>query len=210
MTIKTCKSCGKEFSVRNYRSDTAKFCSRACRGRWNLKNRVMPNEHKIGNKFRAGKRPTNAFTSEQVSGSNNPRWQEGVELECKICGSKFRMKPWLLRQNGPQKYCSKECRKIGRIGSNNPRWVGGQTTYRGKGWLLARKLAVIRDSGTCQSCGKFIGESIPVHHIKPFRNIKSEEQANKLENLICLCQSCHVKAEWQIIKSSHDQDSCKE
>ena len=152
----------------------------------------MPNDHKIGNKFRKGKHPSNAFTSEQVRGSNNPRWTEGIEFTCIQCGKKFREKAWLVRQNGDPKFCSKKCRKAGRTGETSPLYVGCPITYRGRGWLKAREKAIIRDNGTCQDCSKFIGNSIPVHHINPYRNGKS----NDLDNLVCLCQSCHMKREY--------------
>jgi hypothetical protein len=156
-----------------------------------MQNRSMPNEHKTGNKFRQGKPPANAFTSEKVRGKANPRWIDGTEFICQICGNKFLVKPWIVRQNGSPKYCSKNCRTIGTSGENSPLYVGGKTTYRGRGWIKAREEVIARDNGTCQDCGKVIGKSIPVHHISPYR----KSHLNDPDNLICLCQSCHMKHE---------------
>ena len=161
-----------------------------------MQNREMPHDHLVGNKHRKGKRPTNAFTSEQVREMNSV---QGNMYKCAYCGKEFEIKPWLERQNksvSGRRFCSKGCHSKYmsefKSGENSPLWVGGATTYRGKGWLDARKKAVNRDGGYCVDCGKFVGESIPVHHIKPFREFKSAKKANTLDNLVCLCQSCHM------------------
>jgi predicted HNH restriction endonuclease len=43
---------------------------------------------------------------------------------------------------------------------------------------------------------------LPVHHIKPFREFDHPEEANKPENLIGLCQSCHMKREPRVRKAN--------
>ena len=63
---KSCERCGAPFSVRSYRSETARFCSRSCRARWvgslpNSGGRGKPRPYAIGNKYRCGLRPANAF-----------------------------------------------------------------------------------------------------------------------------------------------------
>ena len=162
-----------------------------------MAHREMPHEHLIGNQHRKGKRPTNAFTSEQVSGSNNAKWVDGKPFICEHCSKVFYVKPWLIRQNGTPRFCTRECFEQSGVfvGEKSPSWVGGPQTYRGRNWRKTRLAAVERDSGVCQLCGKVIGKSIPVHHIYPFREFETEEQANVLDNLICLCQSCHMKQE---------------
>lgn len=66
-------------------------------------------------------------------------------------------------------------------------------------WLYERRRCVERDNRTCQLCGKKReGESrVNVHHIIPVRNFeqKKRQETHKLENLICLCVSCHIKAD---------------
>jgi len=58
----TCEICSTVFSVKPYRAPTARFCSRACGGVWHAKTRLSgPKPWAVGNKWRAGKRPTNAF-----------------------------------------------------------------------------------------------------------------------------------------------------
>lgn len=197
---KACLQCGKEYQVREYRANTTRFCSQACGGRWHILNHPMNPPDITGNTLRKGLRPVNAFTSEQVSGKNNPRWVESIKMTCQQCGEEFERKPnEVNRKDHKYLFCSIACRvenfKTARAGENSPRWVGGPKTYRGRGWKKTRLLAVARDNGTCQDCGKVIGNSIPVHHRRPFREFASAEEANHLDNLICYCQSCHMKNE---------------
>jgi hypothetical protein len=161
----------------------------------------MPNDHKTGNTFRAGKRPANAFAS-GVCGSDHPSWVPGQTFVCEHCGKSFAVKPWEVRQkmrngSGPR-FCGRACFLASGTfrGERSATWVGGPKTYRGRGWKAARLLAVERDGGRCADCGRLIGASIPVHHIKPFREFASAAKANALDNLTCLCQQCHMKAEY--------------
>ncbi len=79
--------------------------------------------------------------------------------------------------------------------SENNLWSGKPISY-GPNWDQQRKLARQRDQYVCQLCG-IPEKGIPhhVHHKVPFRQFPSFEQANRLENLITLCPSCHHKAE---------------
>jgi 5-methylcytosine-specific restriction endonuclease McrA len=202
MVIKNCETCGKGFTVKPYRAATARFCSFTCGGSWHAKTRLalVRKPFALGNQLRKGLRPAHTFTSEEVSGSKNIKWQEGVVLTCHQCAKVFRRKPWLIRQNNKNSkvfFCSRACFTKSEIwkGEKSPCWVGGPKTYRGRGWKQARLKAVERDDGTCQGCGKRIGPSIPVHHRTPYREFATPEEANRLENLVCLCQSCHMRQE---------------
>jgi len=199
MITLTCEICGNKFQVKPYRKNTARFCSFECGGKWHMRNRKMPHEHMKGNTLRKGIRPTNAFTSEQAKVLNAVI---GNIYSCTNCGKRFEIKPWLERQNksiSGNRFCCKKCHSefVSRekSGEKSPMWVGGITTYRGKGWLKARADAIKRDRGTCADCGKVVGKSIPVHHVRPFREFTSIAEANSIDNLICLCQSCHMKRE---------------
>lgn len=187
---KICIVCGTTFRVYPYRKDEAKFCGHACHAKYKF----------TGNKTRLGT-PGNstAFTSEGMMGEKNPRWTPFLKFQCINCGKEFELKAWEVRGGRrTTKYCSVECWHTSENfirGENNPNYVGGPQTYRGRSWLKARLVAVERDNGTCQKCGKHLGKSIPVHHIKPFREFETEAEANQVDNLICLCQSCHMKNE---------------
>ena len=61
MITKICEICGGAFQVKPYRDETARFCSQQCGGKWHMSVRTMSSQHKIGNKYRSGTRPANAF-----------------------------------------------------------------------------------------------------------------------------------------------------
>jgi len=68
--------------------------------------------------------------------------------------------------------------------------------YYGANWPAQRDAARARDQYRCQFCGLLEGDhSHHVHHLQPFRTFASYETANRLENLVTLCPSCHIRAE---------------
>ena len=80
-------------------------------------------------------------------------------------------------------------------------WRGDPNAY-GRSWPRQRDLARARDRYTCQNCGAVEAErSHDVHHKIPFRSFRDErgiidsDAANRLDNLITLCQTCHKRAE---------------
>ena len=194
---KKCEVCNQLFSVKPYRAERARFCSHACGGKWHQETRILHNPNLAGNKFRAGLRPSNAFLPGQTAGRKSLKWVEPLIFCCEFCKETFTKKPWQIKQYGPPRFCSRACfLKSGAFqGDKSPVYVGGAKTYRGRNWRAARLAAIKRDNGACCRCGQFIGDSIPVHHIRPYREFQSPEEANALDNLICYCQSCHMKEE---------------
>lgn len=189
-----CQFCGKSFSIqeRAVRRGRGKFCSASCHGR-----------SKIAHVNRTRKKTThNAgwFTTETALGANNPRWKPPAIKVCKNCHQSFEIKEWILRQPSNRgDFCSIECRGEYRTkyqsGDNSPFWVGGAQTKRGRGWQEIRRIIISNQNGNCADCGAHKGKSLPIHHIKPFRDFQNPEEANQLDNLIGLCQSCHMKRE---------------
>lgn len=80
-------------------------------------------------------------------------------------------------------------------GENNGAWRGGDIEYYGADWKKQRRKARERDHYTCQDCGiteDEYGRELSVHHIIPFRQFENYQEANRLDNLITLCESpCH-------------------
>jgi DEAD/DEAH box helicase domain-containing protein len=75
---------------------------------------------------------------------------------------------------------------------------------RGPNWEQQRNQARERDGQRCRHCGapERPGRAHDVHHIQPFRTFgyvrgKNEQylEANRLENLVTLCTSCHRRVE---------------
>jgi DEAD/DEAH box helicase domain-containing protein len=65
-----------------------------------------------------------------------------------------------------------------------------------------REAVRLRDGYCCQSCGVAeTNKTHDVHHKTPFRSFRDERgnidraAANRLENLVTLCQNCHQKVE---------------
>ncbi len=80
-------------------------------------------------------------------------------------------------------------------------WRGDPNEY-GPGWSRQRDLARARDGYRCHVCGTpEQGRAHDVHHKTPFRSFRDEggqidfQTANRLENLVTLCPSCHRRAE---------------
>jgi DEAD/DEAH box helicase domain-containing protein len=74
-------------------------------------------------------------------------------------------------------------------------WTGQPNNY-GPNWPKQRELARKRDGYRCQICG--VQEQKIEHHVHhkvPFRNFTTAEYANRLENLMTLCPTCHKRAE---------------
>ncbi len=82
----------------------------------------------------------------------------------------------------------------------------------GPNWQEQRQKALQRDDFRCRTCGAGpdldghektqSGKGLHVHHVRPFRDFgyvpgsnETYRQANRLENLITLCASCHRRAE---------------
>lgn len=201
---KVCEICGKVYTPQSQCFETSKTCSRSCHSkRMNAiqteKGTRFTRDYSFmkGNQNRKGHAPARPFDK---FGEDHPGWKPSLKFTCKNCGNEFERKPWQTRGKGrTTEYCSAACRSEYRAkflsSENAPDYVGGPQTYRGKSWLTARRKVVEKQAGCCDSCGKHVGKSLPVHHIRPFREFKTAEEANTLSNLVGLCQSCHMKLE---------------
>jgi DEAD/DEAH box helicase domain-containing protein len=74
-------------------------------------------------------------------------------------------------------------------------WSNDQINY-GPNWEIQRTLTRERDGFRCQICNALENDSTHhVHHKTPFRKYSNYLDANKLENLITLCPTCHKRVE---------------
>jgi DEAD/DEAH box helicase domain-containing protein len=77
-------------------------------------------------------------------------------------------------------------------------WTNDPNDY-GPDWPRLRLAVRTRDGFRCRVCGTpENGREHDVHHKVPFRAFTSVAEANRMENLVTLCHSCHRKAEQNV------------
>ena len=123
-----------------------------------------------------------------------------IEVSCSVCNRQRVIKSWNGRV--PIRKCRK-CSTYSPSGSDSPVWKGGHHQWSqgrfgkdkdGLSWKAQRKLAWERDNYECQHCHLKKYRKPDVHHINPWMN----SQSHALDNLLCLCQSCHLKEEAKV------------
>lgn len=177
-----CAECGRTFKVKPYlvRQGFGKFCSAACYGKWQSKNR---------------------------KGVNNFNYVEKITVRCDYCNVEKDIIPWEYK-NRKYHFCSQDCfhrweKESGFMsGEQNPHWLGGHSDYRGSNWEEQKEKALKRDNYTCQKCPS--KENIGVHHKIPYHLFDSFKSANVLSNLITLCKKCHRIEELEFNKNNKD------
>jgi len=173
-----CENCGESFETNKYEKKNGRsFCSQKCAG-----------EHR----------------KEKMKGEKNPSWKGGkIEIECEWCGDTKKVTP----AKKSQRFCSTECymywlsekrKNEAWVGEDNPMWKDGASDDRryGRNWAKQRKKAKKRDKHKCMLCDS--KNDLVVHHKRPLRTFDKTKtswwkEANKLNNLITLCRSCHSK-----------------
>lgn len=184
---RTCETCGKTFSVYQARG-AARFCSWECR-----RSQVKKSCEFCGEPFYV------------------KRSDAHLRRTCsRRCSASLRA----LEKRSPRQGQPKTEDERQRISEGLRRYYAGDpekhwnyqggefSQKRGPSWAECRRLARERDSYACRICGvteEELGKQLAVHHIIPFRRFQSHTEANRLENLICVCQSCHMKLEHGVI-----------
>jgi len=197
-----CEECGNVFRGTKY--NPSKYCSRECyyeslkleRGDCKWCGLEIAQERRHGVKF-CSQKCRSSWASD--------KYNERVELECEICNETFEVKPACVENRVT---CSKECHNEWRSktfrGENHPNWKGGYKTYYGPSWESQREKRREKDGYECQRCGveeSNLRRELDVHHKTPFRNygVENHKKANRIENLISLCESCHHQIEiWPV------------
>lgn len=168
----SCENCGE--IVVEYESQLEwsnnNFCSVDCRAEWDSEN-------------------------------NNKRFADGINPS----------KREEVRQKISDSYTYERRLKQSRemMGRNNPNWSGGfKPIPMGDNWRGKRKQVLNRDNHRCIDCGiteeeyrEKCGKGMSVHHKIPRRFVfyhpfmTLEEHANRLDNLVTVCHSCHMERE---------------
>jgi len=134
-------------------------------------------------------------------GSAGHSVEEMLEERCASCRRAVRVPGWYAKVVELH-FCDEQCRKewVEQQPDFQPK-LGQHSRRRGANWEIQAKLARERDAFACQVCGlteEELGRQLDVHHKIPYRSFKSNVEANKLENLVSVCPSCHSKLEAQL------------
>lgn len=179
---KICQRCGVSFSVIASRTD-ARFCSQTCISEQVVQSCVYCGTAYHIKRSHAHKRQTcSRRCAALLRGKEKRSPRQG---KSQSASTRAKVAAGLRRyfNNDPTKH---------------PRYRGGHSHYRGPSWYEQREKARARDGTACRVCGvtqEQLGKRLSVHHITPFRYFADSRVANHIDNLISLCQSCHMKAE---------------
>lgn len=219
-----CAHCGTKKTVIPARADRSErhFCNIECKGAWQegLSGADTGNwrggEVEVTCEQCETDFTTTAFAAEQedrdfcsrecyASWLSVHKRAERVDVRCANCGEVKTV--WPSRAEIKEKhFCDRDCHVAWMsenwVGPAHPAWKGGTIQYYGPNWDEQSRKARERDDNTCQACGSPGGAvNLPVHHIRPRRKFVDEggeldyESANELDNLVTLCQPCHLKWE---------------
>ena len=201
MAIVPCARCGAPVKVFPGRAHRTPYCSQACYQASRPKDIEIAVEcATCGSVFNRRLSMIRCATQYCSMECSNQPFGEARRTVCDGCGVTFYRKPFKKRGKR-YRFCSVTCRTAHQPkGSDSPRWRGGHEKSRGASWKTQSHLARERDNHTCQKCGhtpRAPERQIPVHHVIPFGRfgIERHEEANALDNLVCLCDPCHSRLE---------------
>ncbi len=124
-----------------------------------------------------------------------------IAVRCEQCGKPFGVPTWFARGEVRLRFCGKACRDAWTSvlpDDPNRLVLTGRPEYRGGNWKVQTALARERDGFRCRNCGvteETLGRQLDVHHKTPVRLFASAAAANRLDNLISVCPSCHKRIE---------------
>lgn len=121
-----------------------------------------------------------------------------VTVRCTHCGKRTAVPRWLEQEGLSLHFCNDRCRRRWRDDHGADVRLKGRPDYRGGNWNAVAKRIRERDGFRCCDCGvteESLGRQLDVHHVVPFRAFESAERANRPDNLITLCPSCHKRRE---------------
>lgn len=167
---KQCHHCGIQFTVPNYRKDTALYCSRKCLG-FGTRTTVTAKCEECNTEFtHISSRANRAKYCSRKCYHKAQSRKGTVEYVCQHCEKRFLDAP-----SHKRKYCSKAC--VNK--ANKATWRGTYSTVRKV--MIARKMLT-----KCERCSySEHPEILGVHHKDRNRH------NNDLTNLEVLCPICH-------------------
>lgn len=183
-----CDGCGTDIEVMEYyvgKQDHF-FCDQNCYNSWQLGRTTDYNESQ----------------------------KTQTHSDCPQCGNRFELTT-PQRHNSHRSFCSNNCSRNWmsefQSGDKNPQWKGGKERYYGSNWNQLREEIIERDDSKCQICEctqsehfEQYGGDLHVHHITRLLDFDTIDEANKSENLITLCTSCHSGVEQGTVELGGD------
>lgn len=205
--IRVCPNCQKEFET--LKSNARVYCCKECYTEHKKSTNKIQKEGssksiykkviKPGICERCGGPTLNQWSKycpDCLAVAKHERFYKRVKTTCSYCGKELEIIPSVFKKN-KHNYCNTECmaKHYAEIytGENSPTWKGGKRHYFGN-WFNARRQTRERDNYTCQLCGAKEDPNLQlsVHHIINYREFDDKYEANQLDNLVCLCHSCHT------------------
>lgn len=198
---KNCKYCNKEFQVssKNKRLMKKTFCSRFCQSkgcnRSDIKKItqciICKNDFKhYGERILCGKKCQSAYLSQIRVGENNPFWKGSKKFilqRCKECNAEFSYEKG--GNHREKQFCSHECWNKFQLGKNKA--LDGPTFYEkiySQDFIKIKPIIKERDNFRCCLCGLSQNDKIKLH----IHHIDYDKNNNTEDNLITLCQTCHM------------------
>jgi hypothetical protein len=195
-----CEECGKYFDVipNRVKKGQGKFCSVSCYAKHHKGSnhqqfipRVVVCCEQCGKTFEKEAYTLDGrkhFCSRECA---NLYQIKKVSVACTCCGKSFEVIPARIKK-GHSLFCSVKCANFYNRGSNNFRFVHGNSyAPYPAGWRRSLKNEIRkRDYYTCQLCGKTqndLGRLLCIHHIDYNKDNLNDD------NLVSLCTSCHSK-----------------
>lgn len=170
-----CDWCGDTLSRPKWRREQYEhqFCDKDCKGNFYAANPAELHEH------------------------------DRVEVECETCGEQLERRQHRIEQNDVH-FCSLECKgewwSDQTSGADHVLWKGGCRSWYGENWDEQRRKARKRDGYRCWFCGTTDGASqlirgreLDVHHVKRKDDFDDLQEANRVRNLLTVCQWCHSR-----------------
>jgi len=201
-----CEWCGDEFEVAASEAEARRCCSIECEN-----NRKRGEEKQMiecdwcGEEFYrkpSGREQNDGTYCSKDCGYKGERDGRPTEWECDWCGDTYYSKP-SDRDGNDHNFCSRECHGAWqaehRVGENHPNYTGDwKYNSPDQSWKQRRREVMERDDHQCQACGEGLadaGRRAQVHHIIPYRKFEQNDVANRMENLVLLCRTCHNRWE---------------
>lgn len=161
LVISVCTMCSDDYKVSKHQMHLYKTCSKYCSKLMSVKMRL-----------------------------------KGIYVQCDMCDKLMWVEPKKFKSKNH--FCSKSCDNMYRkhvkpLGTHRKTDIN-RKKYYGANWLEQARLARERDNYICKDCGisqSLYGKMLSVHHIIPFVYFNTYTEANRLTNLVSICEPCH-------------------